>query len=318
MANPSAELYKAIGSYATAKGIKEDAALKELQAVFVALHEGERRQAKYLMTVPLTADAAAQRKAILELVRSNKINEDTAKTLRTMLDDLVENNKMEKGFDDDGPSNLPLDINDDIYNVAGIRPDVIKETLAKYYKPDEALINPIRDALQTVHKATIELNRRANYWSQPVSNIVAFYGFENYVPLKGRPNETQTKVDDLLNFDSQYNGREMQEATYAYDGRISEADNVLLQSLSDGVRAALRAGRGGTAADGTQFGITQAVKNAINQKLIAGKKLKTIKFEDRYKMDADQTWDIVKTDSGLQIARYVVNRMDYEAGSCKL
>ena len=289
MANPSAELYKAIGNYATAKGIKEDAALKELQAIFVALHEGERRQAKYLMTVPLTADAAAQRKAILELVRSNKIDEDTAKTLRTMLNDLVENNKMEAGFDDNGPSNLPLDINDDIYNVAGIRPAVIQETLAKYYEPNKDLIAPIKDALQTVHNATIGLNKRGNYWSQPVSNIVAFYGFENYVPLKGKPGETQTKVDDLLNFDSQYNGREMQEATYAYDGRVSEADNVLLQSLSDGVRAALRAGRGGTATDGTQFGISQTVKNAINQKLIAGRRLKTIKFEDRYKMDADDT-----------------------------
>jgi DeoR/GlpR family transcriptional regulator of sugar metabolism len=288
MANPSAELYKAIGNYATAKGIKEDVALKELQAIFVALHEGERRQAKYIMTVPLTADAAAQRKAILELVRSNKIDEDTAKTLRTMLDDLVENNKMQAGFDDNGPSNLPLDINDDIYNVAGIRPAVIAQTLAKYYEPNKELITPIKDTLQTVHNATIELNRRGNYWSQPVSNIVAFYGFENYVPLKGKPGEVQAKVDDLLNFDSQYNGREMQEATYAYDGRVSEADNVLLQSLSDGVRAALRAGRGGTAADGTQFGISQTVKNAINQKLVAGRKIKTIKFEDRYKMDADQ------------------------------
>jgi hypothetical protein len=276
MANPSAELYKAIGNYATTKGIKEDVALKELQAIFVALHEGERRQAKYIMTVPLTADAAAQRKAILELVRSNKIDQDTAKTLRTMLNDLVDNNKMEKGFDDNGSSNLPLDINDDIYNVAGIRPAVIQETLTKYYEPNKELVTPIKDALQTVHNATIELNRRGNYWSQPVSNIVAFYGFENYVPLKGKPGEVQTKVDDLLNFDSQYNGREMQEATYAYDGRVSEADNVLLQSLSDGVRAALRAGRGGTAADGTQFGISQTVKNAINQKLIAGKKLKTI------------------------------------------
>lgn len=289
MANPSAELYKAIGNYASAKGIKEDEALKELQAIFVALHEGERRQAKYLMTVPLTADAAAQRKAILELVRSNKIDEDTARTLRTMLDDLVENNKMEKGFDDEGPSSHPLDINDDIYNVAGIRPAVIQDTLSKYYEPNKELITPIKDALKTVHNATIELNRRGNYWSQPVSNIVAFYGFENYVPLKGKPGEVQTKVDDLLNFDSQYNGREMQEATYAYDGRVSESDNVLLQSLSDGVRAALRAGRGGTAADGTQFGISQTVKNAINQKLIAGRKVKTIKFEDRYKMDADQT-----------------------------
>jgi hypothetical protein len=38
----------------------------------------------------------------------------------------------------------------------------------------------------------------------------------------------------------------------------------------------------------------------------------------RFKMDADQTWDVVKTDSGLQIARYVVNAMTYETASCKL
>jgi hypothetical protein len=290
MANPSAELYKAIGNYATARGIKEDAALKELQAIFIALHEGERRQAKYLMTVPLTADAAAQRKAILELVRSNKIDEDTAKTFRTMLDELVANNKMQAGYGVDAEpssSSMSLDINDDIYNVAGIRPAVIKETLSKLYEPNKELITPIKAALKTVHDATIELNKRGNYWSQPVSNIVAFYGFDNYVPLKGKPGEVQTKVDDLLNFDSQYNGREMQEAAYAFDGRVSESDNVILQSLSDGVRAALRAGRGGTAADGTQFGISLTVKNAIDQKLIAGKKLKTIKFEDRYKIDGD-------------------------------
>jgi hypothetical protein len=291
MYNPSNELYKAIGEYATAKNVKEDVALKELQAIFVALHEGERRQAKYLMTVPLTADAAAQRKKILELVRSNQVDEDTARTLRTMLDDLVANNKMLGGFDDSGPSKLPLDINDDAYNVAGIRPAVIAETLAKQYEPNKALIQPIRDALQKVHQVTIDLNRRGNYWSQPVSNIVSFYGFKNYIPLKGKPGEVQSKVDDLLNFDSRYNGREMQEATYQFDGRISESENVLLQSLSDGVRAALRAGRGGTASDGTQFGITLAVKNAINSKLLGGRKLKTIKFEDRYQAEAD---DVLK------------------------
>lgn len=287
MYDPSTKLYAAIGEYSKAKGIEEDQALKELQAVFVALHERERRETKYLMTVPLTADAAAQRKAILELVRSNQIDEDTARTLRSMLNDLVANNKMEKGFDDEGPSNRSLDIESDEYNVAGIRTKVIQETLAKQYEPNKALIDPIREALQKVHDVTIDLNKRGNYWSQPVSNIVAFYGFKNYVPLKGRPGETLAKVDDLLNFDSQYNGREMQEATYAYEGRVSESDNVLLQSLSDGVRAAMRAGRGGTAADGTQFGISQSVKNAINQKLLAGRKLKTIKFEDRYKVGGD-------------------------------
>jgi hypothetical protein len=287
MSEPSNRLYAAIGEYSKAKGVNEEQALKELQAIFVALHEGERRQAKYLMTVPLTADAAAQRKAILELVRSNQIDEDTARTLRTMLNDLVANNKMEKGFDDDGPSNRSTDIESDDYNVAGIRPKVIQETLATQYEPNKALIDPIREALQKIHDVTIELNKRGNYFSQPVSNIVAFYGFKNYVPFKGRPGEKVAKIDDLLNFDSEYNGREMQEAAFAFEGRVSESDNVLLQSLSDGVRAAMRAGRGGTASDGTQFGISQAVKNAINQKLLAGKKLKTIKFEDRYKVGGD-------------------------------
>ena len=287
MSEPSNRLYAAIGDYSKAKGVNEEQALKELQAIFVALHEGERRQAKYLMTVPLTADAAAQRKAILELVRSNKIDENTSRTLRTMLDDLVANNKMEKGFDDEGPSNRSTDIESDDYNVAGIRTKVIQETLAKQYEPNKALIDPIREALQKIHDVTIELNKRGNYFSQPVSNIVAFYGFKNYVPFKGRPGEKVAKIDDLLNFDSEYNGREMQEAAFAFEGRVSESDNVLLQSLSDGVRAAMRAGRGGTAADGTQFGISQAVKNAINQKLLAGRRIKTIKFEDRYKVGGD-------------------------------
>jgi hypothetical protein len=289
MSEPSNRLYAAIGEYSKAKGVNEEQALKELQAIFVALHEGERRQTKYLMTVPLTADAAAQRKAILELVRSNKIDEDTARTLRTMLDDLVANNKMAAGYGENAEptSNKSLDINDDIYNVAGIRTKVIQETLATQYEPNKALIDPIREALQKIHDVTIELNKRGNYFSQPVSNIVAFYGYKNYVPLKGRPGETQTKIDDLLNFDSRYNGREMQEAAFAFEGRVSESDNVLLQSLSDGVRAALRAGRGGTASDGTQFGISQAVKNAIDKKLLAGKRLKVVKFEDKHTIEGD-------------------------------
>ena len=289
LSEPSSRMYAAIGEYVKAKGINEEQALKELQAIFVALHEGERRQVKYLMTVPLTADAAAQRKAILELVRSNQIDGDTAKTLRTMLDELVANNKMAAGYgvDAEPQTNMSLDINDDIYNVAGIRPKVIQETLAKLYEPNKALIEPIKKVLQEIHGVTIELNKRGNYFSQPVSNIVAFYGFENYVPFKGKPGEKVAKIDDLLNLNSEYNGREMQEAPYAFDGRVSESDNVLLQSLSDGVRAAMRAGRGGTASDGTQFGISLAVKNAIDQKLLEGKRIKKVKFEDRYKVSGD-------------------------------
>jgi hypothetical protein len=294
MYNPSNAMYKSIGEYSKARGIDEDAALKELQAVFIALHEGERRHAKYLMTVPLTAEAATQRDVIMDLVRSADINEDTASTLRSILEELVANNKQEKGFGQNSePSNFSLDENSDFYNVAGIRPAVREETLAKYYTPNKEIIDQIRDTVQEVHKATTELNKKANYWSQPVSNIVAFYGFENYVPLKGRPDKKESVVDDMLNFDGKYNGRELQEKEQAFEGRVSESNNPLLQTLSDGVRAALRAGRGGTYTnpDGTteQYGITLSVKNAIDKKLLGGKKITTIQFKDRYKVGEDNT-----------------------------
>ena len=38
----------------------------------------------------------------------------------------------------------------------------------------------------------------------------------------------------------------------------------------------------------------------------------------RLMMDADQTWTVKRTSSGLKVAKYVVNSMAYEDGSCKL
>ena len=295
MYNPSNAMYKAIGEYSKARGINEDAALKELQAVFIALHEGERRHIKYLMTVPLKDKAAEQRDVIMNLVRSADIDENTANALRAKLEELVANNKQEKGFGQNSEPNssLSLDENSDDYNVAGIRPAVRDDTLAKYYTPNKEIVDQIKTTVQEVHKATTELNKKANYWSQPVSNIVAFYGFENYVPLKGRPDKKESVVDDMLNFDGKYNGRELQEKEQAFEGRVSESNNPLLQTLSDGVRAALRAGRGGTRTnpDGTteQYGITLTVKNAINKKLISGRRIAIIEFKDRYKVGEGDT-----------------------------
>jgi hypothetical protein len=293
--NPSNALYKSIGEYAKAKNLSEDDALKQLQGIFVALHEQERRHAKYLMSVPLNAQAATERQNLLRLVRSNQIDEATARELRKYLETLVAENKQEKGFGFDAePSDFSLDENSDYYNVAGIRPEIREEILAKYYAPDKEIIDPIKDALQVIHKATTELNKKANYWSQPVSNIVAFYGFDNYVPLKGRPDkkEKEAKVDDLLDFSSRSNGSELQDKETAFAGRVSESENPLLQTLSDGVRSALRAGRGGTYVNPNgkteQYGITLAVKNAIDQKLLDGKKLKTVEFEDRYEVSQDE------------------------------
>jgi hypothetical protein len=191
---------------------------------------------------------------------------------------------MVDGFNDEGTSKLSTDEMSEDYNVVGIKPEVLEQTRKNLYEPNKAIIGNLQKTIQQLHEATKELNKKANYWSKPVSNIVAFYGFNNYVPFKGRPGEKENRYDALLDFESEENGkgREHQEAEFAFGGRTSESNNPVLQTLSDGVRAALRAGRGGTAEDGTQFGITQAVKNSIQQKLLAGKIADTIPFGDRY------------------------------------
>jgi hypothetical protein len=296
IANPSGRLYDAIGDYAKARKLSVDSALKELQAIFIAMHEPERRRVKYLMTVPLTAEAADKRQKILELVRSNRVDEATAKELRNRLDELVRDNVPAEGaigytYDSTGmmvdqPVSAAMrDEQSIVYNVAsGVDPKVFAEARALAAKSENAVyIKHIREALQEVHKATTDLNKRANYWSQPVSNIVAFYGFNDYVPLKGRPGEAESYADAMINYDSKINGKELQDVAYQFGGRLSESDNPLLQSLSDGVRAAMRAGRGGTDSEGKQFGLTFAIKNAIDQKLLAGAPVAHINFEDRYK-----------------------------------
>ena len=303
LATASKDLYDAIGRYADARGLSDQDALLELQQVFVARHEPERRRAKYVLNVPLPLEAAMERKKIMSLVRSNQINEEQAKRLRARLDALVENpaNKLKQGVKgyganpDEGFSSLPQDEQSAYYNVvSGIDPKVFKMAITELYEPNKALIEPIEKAIKVLQKGTKELDTRANYWAQPVNNVVAFYGYDNYVPFKGKPGETQNKIDDELEPHGKVNGRELQEAPFAFEGRLSDPDNPLLQTLADGVRSALRAGRGGTmyGADGkplldskgepTQFGTTHAIVNAIKQGLIEGKPVETISFAQRY------------------------------------
>ena len=303
LAAASKDLYDAIGKYADARGLSDQEALLELQQVFVARHEPERRRAKYVLNVPLPLEAAMERKKIMSLVRSNQINEEQAERLRARLDALVENpaNKLKQGVKgyganpDEGFSSLPQDEQSAYYNVvSGIDPKVFKMAITELYEPNKALIDPIEKAVKVLQKGTKELDTRANYWAQPVNNVVAFYGYDHYVPFKGKPGEEQNKIDDELEPHGKVNGRELQEAPFAFEGRLSDPDNPLLQTLADGVRSALRAGRGGTmyGADGkplldskgepTQFGTTHAIVNAIKQGLIEGKPVATISFAQRY------------------------------------
>jgi len=176
-----------------------------------------------------------------------------------------------------GWAGMEIDINHDTYNVTGMTPAASAAVRAQYQNmPNKDLIDDILNQVQQLHKVTTELNKEANYWSQPVSNRVFFYGYKHYVPLKGTLKPLA--VDTQLDFDSLNRGREHQEFQPEFGGRESVSDNPLQQSIIDASRAATRAGR---------KNVTLAIKNAINQGLIKGARFKDpVPFEER----GDREW----------------------------
>jgi hypothetical protein len=167
-------------------------------------------------------------------------------------------------------SSVPINLDADAYRVTVIEKDIAKTITEQYNNhPQQAMIKQVLDSVQQLHKATTELNKMANYWSQPVSNRVNFYGFENYVPLKGYSN---TKTDEMLSFDTMRRGKELQDMEFMFGGRASISKNPILQTMSDATRSAMRAGR---------KDLTQSIMNAIKQGLLAGKVGEKISFEDR-------------------------------------
>jgi hypothetical protein len=327
-------LDKAVFGLSKALDLPINKTLDMAHRVLEAMHEPERREVKYLMTVPLsttanikfgtsTISAADFRDRVFKALDTKSFTEAQAKKLRDELNKIVfttdaNGNRVPntKYVDSLGSSprqvtkaggqvvGVDTDINNDIYNVTGLTSSSVAARMANY----EALANSDPEVkkqmdaviknIKSLHTVTTELNKQANYWSQPVSNRVAFYGFDNYVPLKGV--SKPSKTDELLDFDGNSMGREiadipgkggkeLQEVAYSFDGRISVSDNPVLQSMSDAVRAAMRAGR---------KDLTQSIKNSLGkstttidgkkvdlnpngQGLLPGKVLMNVTFEQR-------------------------------------
>jgi hypothetical protein len=108
-----------------------------------------------------------------------------------------------------------------------------------------------------------------------------FYGYDNYVPFKGKNLFNEDKAD-IFNVDSRRLGGELQDQVHTFEGRLTVPDNPVLQVMSDGAQAAMRAGR---------KDVTQAIYNAVKDKTLQGSIMKFkdangkekdyISFEDR-------------------------------------
>jgi hypothetical protein len=289
---PAAELQKAIGEYAKAAKVDSDLALKQLHTYFMALHEPERRAIKFLRNVPLknsdvqfngqTINPANFRQDVLNAVESGKLTKKEVKRLRKELDAVVAQFAEASGFSPAGYKTI--DMNGSDYNVIGnLYPDEAKAIRDKFNGNKKA--DAVITAMKAMNDVTAELNKKANYWSKPVQSVVDFYGWDHYIPFKGK--EVSGGQDGMLDFDilktDKRFGEKLQDFQSEFEGRESWSDNSLTQIMSDATRAAMRAGR---------KDLTLAIKNAIDQKLLMGSINEVkglngnpVEFADRNKID---------------------------------
>jgi len=286
---PASEMQSAIGAYAKASGLTSKEATERLHVYLMGLHEGERRDVKYMMNVPLSNDKilkvgkevmspAEFRQRIMDEVLSGKLTKTQIETARTALNNVVAKYVDPTGSSPNGYKSV--DRNNEEYNViGGYTPKSIQNFIDSYENdPNKKEVDKVIRAMQDLQEATKELNKEANYWSAPVQSVVDFYNWDNYVPFAGKEKYTN-EADQMLDFNSKRLGREHQEVQNPFEGRETDADNSIIQSLTDATRAAMRAGR---------KDVTLAIKNAVEKdkdgnQLLSGKVIKNIPFADRYK-----------------------------------
>jgi hypothetical protein len=282
------KLNTAVYDLSKTTGMEMKDVMDMLHRVAEALHDPERRLAKYVMTVPLSTikdipqggtmiSAADRRAQIMKILNTKTITDAQARALRSELNTIVfttdangnqvPNTKYVTPAGSSPSGKKDVNPTSEEYNATGLSPKAVAARRAKYEALDpkiKTLVDDVFAQVKELHRVTTDLNKSANYWSQPVSNRVAFYGFENYVPLKGV--DKHSEADEMMDFDSAKMGKELQEVAHGFDGRVSVSENPILQSMSDAVRAAMRAGR---------KELTQSIKNSVGKstKTIDGKKV---------------------------------------------
>jgi hypothetical protein len=304
---PIEDVNNAVDEYAKKKGIDINKALAELHLILEARHEPERRFIIYMQKVPLdqskqiikfngTNYSAFGFRDEVERLLANPEAMKAANTnpaqLRGMMDKIItdvrdnENSRfrakeVEVQKKRGEPEFVPVgkeefNIANDKYNVIAGRTPAMIAAISRQLDvaQHKAEIDAVSKTLEKVHEQTKALNKEANYQSEPVSNIIDFYDFKNYVPFKGRPGATKAAQD--IELDSQRLGGEMQEGQDRMEGRMSESENPILQSLADGATAAMRAGR---------KDLTLSIKNAVdkNRRVLQGRIVDTIKFDERFR-----------------------------------
>lgn len=314
---PFKDLQDGIKEFSKEQKVNLVKAMAILDMVMKGKHILERRHFKFLREVPLSivknikltgtsgnsvvVSAAEYRQKIFELCETNKVI-DTAMgdQYRQILEHLAANYADVNGSSladviNTGqamkPQGRSIDENDPVYDVYTTHMDDVRQDAAEY---DQLLLTsePFRkvvDAAEEIKKQQAEMDRAANYRSQPAENFVNLYGFKHWVSLKGKPDKsspTDPNVEDHYEINGKSMGGDYRaDLAATYGGRESESDNVLMLLKNDAAKSALRFGR---------IGVMDALKtligarNKTDPQYIGGRMIGTIDFADRYRGTVDK------------------------------
>jgi hypothetical protein len=275
--------YKIADAIAKREGSDIKQVFDSLNSYFTVLHEPERRLDKFIRTVSLEPHNEVRRYNIrAALSKDNKLSVKEARKFYDEWVELVRDDRVaqEKDISSDEFSVTGMKDKDGVdgrlsseeaANILGQFKDRFKEDpeLAKLYKLAEK-------TQQELNKVTIDLNRKANYGSQGLENLINARGWKHYVPFRGAPGSEKT--DEASNYSDVTNvSGELAQVEKATQGRISAPENVLLRSFAESVKSASRVPQGD---------VTKAVYNLVKNGQVEGD-IKTISYQDRVLKDAN-------------------------------
>ena len=246
------DIRQGVAAYAKKKDLSVEDALQELSLYAIYRHMQERRETLYMKKVDLSdapivkytdekgktsnISPAAVRDKIFNILNTNDKLTDAEiagldKTLRAIVFD-----KNNTYLNPDVIGKDASNIDSTSFDVAGTYTAQEIAAIKKDYDKNQADVEPIFKTIKQLNKTILKLNKMSNRMSKFAENWIKFYGWENYVPLKGK---NVSEEAELLNLDSRRLGGELQDAVYTFQGSHQVPDNPILQVMADGALASM-------------------------------------------------------------------------------
>ena len=279
------------------KGIDKKQAAAELKIFLTAMHEPERRKVKFMKFVPLSTQQviklasgqmispAAMREKIFNVLETKtNMSDAEIQNLRKMLEYLTNPNTVHNGVKTidatgvsfKGAKYKSTDINNFEYDVTALSEAQQKDIMNRYNAlpaEQKQLVDSIKEQMRNLQTATRKVNRDSNYVPPQAENIIKFYAWKDYIPLKGKF-ENKGENDAAFIINGPRLSGDLKRVDQSFEGGSQDAADPFAQLMVDAATAVARAGR---------VGLTESIKNAVNQKYIKGKVEKTsFTYKDRY------------------------------------